>query len=494
MAGIIWKALSMESAFRPYIAGYAQATTNRFSIMFAVHIRERFGRRAHPAGGIVRRVTTPAVLWFRRDLRLSDHPALAAAAEGGRPVLGLFVLDPTLLKPAGPARLAFLYRCLRELDRRLGGRLVVVRGHPVRTVARVAGEVGAEEVHVSTDLGPYGRERDHRVGREVRLVATGSPYAVTPGRIATAEGTPYRVFTPFYRAWLEHGWRDPAPEVEVDWVTAKSVDIPKGPDLDLPEAGESAALALWQRFLAHGLARYHEDRDRPDRDGTTRLSPYLRFGCVHPRTLLADLAHHRGAGVEALRSELAWREFYADVLWHRPDTARRNLDTRFDRMPHTTGKAADDLFEAWATGRTGYPIVDAGMRQLLAEGWLHNRVRMIVASFLVKDLHLPWWRGARYFMRHLVDGDLASNQHNWQWVAGCGTDAAPYFRVFNPIRQGEKFDPDGDYVRRYVPELRGVDDVHRLGGDRPAGYPPPVVDHAHERQLALEHYARVKNG
>jgi deoxyribodipyrimidine photo-lyase len=197
------------------------------------------------------------------------------------------------------------------------------------------------------------------------------------------------------------------------------------------------------------------------------------------------------------RSELAWRDFYADVLWHHPRTARHNADRRFDAMPFDSGDAADELFDAWRDGRTGYPIVDAGMRQLLAEGWMHNRVRMIVASFLVKDLHLPWWRGARHFMRHLVDGDLASNQHGWQWAAGSGTDAAPYFRIFNPTSQGEKFDPAGEYVRRYVPQLRGVDGkaVHqpwKLRDGPPPGYPPPIVDHATERAESLSRYALVK--
>jgi deoxyribodipyrimidine photo-lyase len=217
---------------------------------------------------------------------------------------------------------------------------------------------------------------------------------------------------------------------------------------------------------------------------------------VHPRTLLADLAEESGEGPETFRSELAWREFHADVLWHQPRTARHNYDRRFDGVEYESGKAADEAFDAWCAGRTGYPVVDAGMRQLLAEGWMHNRVRMVVASFLVKDLHLPWWRGARHFMRHLVDGDLASNQLNWQWVAGCGTDAAPYFRVFNPTAQGTKFDPDGDYVRKYVPELRQVEGkkIHepwKLPDGPPKGYPAPIVEHTHERQVALERYGAI---
>jgi deoxyribodipyrimidine photo-lyase len=433
----------------------------------------------------------PAILWFRRDLRLGDHPALLAAADGGE-VLPLFVLDDRLLRPAGEPRRRFLYDCLRALDHDLGGRLHIVHGDPVRVVPELATEIGAGSVHVSADTGPYGRERDERVAKalgDIDFVRTGSPYAVPPGRVRKPDGQPYRVFTPFRRAWLDHGWRQPA-KSGVDsarWIKRKGEKIPAGKS-ELP-AGEQAALEAWQDFRDGALADYDTGRDRPDRNGTSMLSAYLRWGCVHPRTLLADLK----PGHETFRSELAWREFYADVLWHRPATARENYDRRFDKFKHDTGKTAQRRFEAWCEGRTGYPVVDAGMRQLLAENWMHNRVRMIVASFLVKDLHLPWWWGARHFMRHLIDGDLASNQHNWQWVAGCGTDAAPYFRIFNPTTQGEKFDPSGDYVRRYVPELRGVPGktVHKLD-KLPEDYPAPVVDHSHERQVSLDRYDAVR--
>jgi deoxyribodipyrimidine photo-lyase len=327
---------------------------------------------------------------------------------------------------------------------------------------------------------------------------------VTPGRVGKADGTPYRVFTPFYRAWTSHGWPAPAatgPDT-VHWLEPPKPFVAPIPDertpgaLDLPAAGERAALMRWAAFRAGSLAHYRDDRDRPDQPGSSRMSAYLRWGCVHPRTLLADLAGAVGPGAETYRAELAWREFHADVLWHQPGTARHNYDRRFDRFHHDSGDRADRAFAAWCAGRTGYPLVDAGMRQLLAEGWMHNRVRMVVASFLVKDLHLPWWRGARHFMRHLVDGDLASNQLNWQWVAGSGTDAPPYFRVFNPVTQGAKFDPDGDYVRRYVPELRSVRGkrVHepwRLPDGPPDGYPLPIVEHAHERVEALARYGAI---
>jgi deoxyribodipyrimidine photo-lyase len=448
-----------------------------------------------------------AVLWFRRDLRTGDHPALSAAAESADGVLGVFVLDEDLLRPAGEVRLAFMYECLRALDEQLSGRLLVTSGRPADVLPDVAAAIGATSVHVSADCGPYGRARDEAVeqalaARDMELVRTGSPYAVTPGRVSKRDGTAFRVFTPFYRAWVEHGWRKPAdtgPDT-ARWLDppakfARQIPVQKIPGgVDLPTAGERAALLRWSAFHDGSLAEYGEGRELPGQPGTSRMSPYLRWGCVHPRTLLASLGTAEGAS--AFRAELAWREFHADVLWHQPRAARHNYDRRFDEFTYDTGVAADEAFEAWCEGRTGYPLVDAGMRQLLTEGWMHNRVRMVVASFLVKDLHLPWWRGARHFMRYLVDGDLASNQLNWQWVAGCGTDAAPYFRVFNPVVQGTKFDPEGDYIRRYVPELRAVEGkrVHepwRLPDGPPEGYPLPIVEHAHERQIALERYGAI---
>ncbi|NBH11244.1 deoxyribodipyrimidine photo-lyase [Amycolatopsis sp. SID8362] len=441
----------------------------------------------------------PVVLWFRRDLRLGDHAALLEASKHSKHVLALYVLDEALLKPGGAPREAFLYGCLEKLDEQLGGRLMLVRGEPAVEVVRAAKKIGAAAVHVSADTGPYGRRRDASVAKalaehNIDWVETGSPYAVTPGQVTKPDGDPYRVFTPFHRAWTARGWHSPAdtgPSL-VDWVEPpRSLKIPRAPRVSatLPEPGERAALDVWHAFLDDGIETYDEDRDRPDRAGTTRLSPYLRWGNIHPRTILADLAGDDRAGAKSLRGEICWREFHADVLWHRPETARENYDKRFDGMRHDDDPEA---FERWCAGRTGYPIVDAGMRQLLAEGWMHNRVRMVVASFLVKDLHLPWWLGARHFMKHLVDGDLASNQLNWQWVAGCGTDAAPYFRIFNPTTQGEKFDPNGDYVRKYVPELRPVQGkaVHQLK-ERPEEYPEPMVDHAHERQVSLERYGKI---
>ena len=441
------------------------------------------------------------LLWFRRDLRLLDHPALLAAAADGD-VLPLFVLDDALLAPSGIARTAFLLRSLGALDadlRRHDARLVLRRGRPEEVVPAVAAEVGASAVHVSADFGPYGTARDERVDAalDVPLVATGSPYAVAPGRVTTKAGGPFQVFGPFYRAWAAHGWRAPADSdpAAVSWASADSDDLPEEPatDLRLPEAGERAAHTAWEEFHAR-VRDYADERDRVDLDGTSRLSAYLKLGALHPRTILADLGHDKGS--DSFRRELAWREFYAAVLHARPESAREYLHPQLKAMPYATGRALETRLGAWARGETGYPIVDAGMRQLLTEGWLPNRVRMIVASFLVKDLHVEWTHGARHFMRHLVDGDLASNQHNWQWVAGCGTDAAPFFRIFNPVTQGRKFDPSGDYVRRWVPELADVDGakVHepwRLP-DAPAAYPAPIVDHATERAASLEAYEALR--
>jgi deoxyribodipyrimidine photo-lyase len=358
-------------------------------------------------------------------------------------------------------------------------------------------------VHVTADAGPYGRRRDDAVqaALDVPLVRTGTPYAVGPGSVAKVDGTPYQVFTPYSRAWREHGWPHPAgpPPAGLRWArTLDSAGLPDEPDPDgvtLPAVGEQAAAERWAWFLDEALAGYAENRDRPDLDGTSALSAHLKFGEVHPRTLLADLARQRGPGTEAFRTELAWREFYADVLWHQPRTARDYLRPQFRAMAYD--EPDGPLVMAWCEGRTGFPFVDAGMRQLRATGWMHNRVRMVTASFLVKDLHVEWQHGARHFLRWLRDGDLASNNHGWQWVAGSGTDAAPYFRVFNPVGQGLRFDPDGEYVRRWVPELAhlagaAAHEPWKATDGYAHGYPQRVVDHAEERAEALRRYQRLR--
>ncbi|MBC9733098.1 deoxyribodipyrimidine photo-lyase [Nocardioides sp. zg-578] len=447
-------------------------------------------------------------MWFRRDLRLRDNPALLEACADGA-VLPLFVLDPRLWGPAGPTRRAYLAASLRSLDAALRGLgapgLQVVEGDPVRRVPLAARAAGAERVHVAADFGPYGRERDAAVEQAlaadgVELVRTGSPYAVPPGTVTSGSGDHYRVFTPFHRVWAEQD--RPAPQdapAHADWlaldegtVGLPEVDPPDG--LELPAAGEDATAVRWRAFLDQGIDDYDEQRDLPGTDGTSRMSVHLKWGEVHPRQLLADLARRRSTGAATYRKELAWREFYADVLWHQPRTAREYYKTQYARLDYDEPGA---LFEAWQEGRTGFPVVDAGMRQLRSVGWMHNRVRMITASFLVKDLHVEWQHGARHFLHWLSDGDLASNNHGWQWVAGSGTDPSPFFRVFNPTGQGRRFDPEGSYVRRWVEELADperVPDPHEPSGEVRAavGYPEPIVDHAAERREALARWERIR--
>jgi deoxyribodipyrimidine photo-lyase len=430
----------------------------------------------------------PALLWFRRDLRLGDLPPLLDAASGDGEVLACYVLDPRLKASSGPRRLQYLYDALRDLRDSLDGRLLVTRGRPETRIPALAKAIKASAVHVSADFTPFGRRRDDAVRAAmdplgVSFEESGSPYLVSPGRITKDDGTPYKVFTPFLGAWRKHGWRPPAESgaESARWIdpadVGGGVDIPDaGVELDLP-AGERAALRQWKTFVETGLAGYAEDRNRPDLDVTSRMSAHLKFGTIHPRRMVPDL--DRSTGAQAYLRELAFRDFYAAVLNEWPRSVWWNWNKAFDAMQVDDDANAKKLFDAWKAGRTGYPIVDAGMRQLAETGWMHNRVRMIVASFLVKDLHLPWQWGARWFLEQLVDGDMANNQHGWQWVAGCGTDAAPFFRVFNPTTQGEKFDPDGAYIRRWVPD---VDDD---------SYPEPIVDHKVERAEALRRYGAI---
>ncbi len=444
------------------------------------------------------------LLWLRRDLRLRDHPGLLAAAAHADQVVPLFVLDPALWRPAGAPRRSWLARSLAAWDGAAAGALVVRRGDPAAVLPALAAELDATCVHVSADTGPYGRRRDAAVARALGagrpLVAAGTPYAIGPGTLSTAGGRPFTVFSSFARAWAEHGWPAPAGSpTGVRWARGVPSDglpePPATPGLELGEVGEAAAHRRWQHFLDDGLAGYARDRNDAAADATSRMSAHLKYGEIHPRTMLADLAGRTDPGAQRYRDELCWREFYADVLWHRPDSARGHYRPELARMPH---EPPGEAFAAWQQGRTGFPFVDAGMRQLRAEGWMHNRVRMVVASFCVKDLHVQWQHGARHFMRWLKDGDLASNQHGWQWVAGSGTDAAPYVRVLNPVTQGQKFDPDGDYVRRWVPELRHLpgSSVHEpwaVPNGYAHGYPERLLDHAVERVEALARYQEARD-
>jgi deoxyribodipyrimidine photo-lyase len=443
-----------------------------------------------------------SVWWVRRDIRLGDNGALQSAAAAGT-VVPLFVWEDNLLGGAGDFRRAFLFDALESLDDSVGRALIYRDGPAVTAVPEFCRLVGADTVHITEDFAPWGRARDAEVERAlaasgVRLVRADTPYVIAPGTVRKDDGTPLKVFTPFYKRWLTHRWSsfgDGAVEF------ADHRDLCAGPRrregfqaASPVPAGESAAWRRFDEWSSRAMDGYKDDRNNPALDGTSMMSPYLKFGVVHPRQLLDRLDATSGA--EHFRSEIAWREFYADVLFHQPRTAWENLQPKMDAIKVDTDDAARERFAVFCRGETGYPVVDAGIRQMIATGWMHNRVRMIVASFLVKDLHLPWQWGARFFMEHLVDGDIASNNHGWQWTAGTGTDAAPYFRVFNPTSQGAKFDPSGDYVRRFVPELADVDSKHihdpsGLGLLAPEGYPAPMVDHAAERNEALARYKKV---
>ena len=437
------------------------------------------------------------IMWFRRDLRINDHPALLAAIESGEQVIPLFILDKAQIAEAGSKLLAYMSQSLRKLDESLGNRLHIIEGDQVEVLSALIKKYEVAEVHISAEYERYGAARDARVeAAGITLIRTGSPYAVTPGRVVKpSDGTPYRVYTPFYRAWRTHGWRAPA-------ITPKSLNLVEPtseyrnfPDFPLPkgveviEAGEQAALSRFKIFTKSGLNSYDENRNFAGIDGTSKMSSYLKFGEIHPRTLLKGLGEDKAH--DTFRKEIAWREFYADVLFNNPMTDREYYAPRFADMRYDKPGAQ---FSAWCEGTTGYPFVDAAMRQLVHEGWMHNRTRMVVASFLVKDLHLEWQLGERFFAQHLVDFDVASNAHGWQWTAGSGTDASPYYRVFNPIEQGKRFDSNGDYIRKYVPELAHLSaaEIHEpwlyLNGYS-KGYPERIVDHALER---LESLARLK--
>ena len=441
-----------------------------------------------------------SIMWFRRDLRINDHPALLAAIESAEQVIPLFILDKKQIDEAGEKLLAYMGQSLRALDESLGNRLHIIQGDQVEVLKELIAQHGVEEVHISAEYERYGAERDTRVeAAGIKLVRTGSPYAVTPGRVLKpSDATPYKVYTPFYRGWRTHGYRAPAVTPKKFAVVQPTEKYRAFPDFQFPEgvqiiaAGEAAALKRFEAFTKSGLDSYDENRNLASIDGTSKMSTYLKFGEIHPRTLLANLGESKAH--DTFRKEIAWREFYADVLFNNPMTDIEYYAPKFKEMRYDKpGKK----FKAWCDGKTGYPFVDAAMRQLVVEGWMHNRTRMVVASFLVKDLHLEWQVGERFFAEHLVDYDVASNAHGWQWTAGCGTDASPYYRIFNPIEQGKRFDENGDYIRKYVPELAHLSaaEIHEpwlfLDGYS-KGYPERVVDHATERLESLARLQEIK--
>jgi len=460
--------------------------------------------------------------WFRNDLRLRDNRGLAAAAGRARELALLFVLDDRLLggSALGAPRLRFLLGCLERLRDELahrGQRLVIRRGDPASSVPAFAREHRIERVVWNRDDTPFARRRDALVRRA--LEAQGVAVEEHKDRVVfdaselrTKQGGSFRVFTPFRNAWWARFEADPPacagplrmpPPVSIDPgalpdAAALGFD---GDATELPPPGESAARRRLDRFLDGPLARYAVDRDRPDRDGTSRLSPYLRFGaisarhCVHAARDRMREAPHVRDGARKWLDELVWREFYQSVLAEHPHVLARSFQPVYDALRWNDDEAG---FRAWCEGRTGYPFVDAAMRQLAATGWMHNRARMVVASFLTKDLLVDWRRGERFFYQRLVDGDPASNNGGWQWAASTGTDAQPYFRIFHPVSQGERFDPEGGYVRRWVPELRDVEPRFVQSPWKaphpPREYPRPIVDHAERRILALRRFEAVRGG
>ena len=436
-----------------------------------------------------------SIWWIRRDARLADNPA-ALEAQAGGPASAVFPWSDAIDAWA-PRRRAYLARSLAHLSEATGGAIGVRRGSPADVLSALATQTGARTVFAQQEFSPSAVRETAAVRRclaeqGVELVLIGSPYAIAPGRVAKADGSEYRVFTPFYKAWLAHGWRssaasaDPAGFARVrgdanldDLATSAEVADP----LAYPvPTSEQAWLERLNDFADGPLRDYEQGRDYPAHDVTSHLSIPLAFGQIHPRTMLGRVAEAatsdpslRSAAAK-FTSEVAWREFHADVLHHHPHALHESLTPMQDESSWARGADADRFFEAWRSGTTGYPLVDAGMRQVAATGMMHNRVRMVVASFLVKDLHVPWQRGASYFRERLLDYDHAQNQLNWQWVAGTGRDAAPYYRIFNPHTQAANFDKDGRYIKRWIPDY-GTD-----------AYPPPIVDHAVEREVTLAAY------
>jgi deoxyribodipyrimidine photo-lyase len=439
------------------------------------------------------------LVWFRLDLRLADNPALAAAAMRGGHVLPIFIWAPEEEGdwPPGAASRWWLHQSLRSLDaalRRLGVHLILRRGPSLEALRSLVRESGADAVFWNRRCEPELRARDFRVqkallsdGLSVRTF--NSALLFEPEKITNRSGKPFRVFTPFWRTCLKAvpdsvpapvptlQKTRPLPSLQLDELALEpSVDWAKGLRATW-RPGEAGALSMLRRFREKALADYPEGRDRPAAPGTSHLSPHLHFGEISPLRVWAECSTDRGIASKAFIRQLGWREFAHHLLCHFPHTADTPMRPQFLRFPWQLDPRR---LKAWQEGRTGYPMVDAGMRELWATGWMHNRVRMIAGSFLVKDLLLSWLEGARWFWDTLVDADLANNTLGWQWVAGCGADAAPYFRIFNPAAQAEKFDSQGDYIRRWIPEI-----------DTP-GYPRPIVNHAQARERALDALAAIK--
>ena len=472
----------------------------------------------------------PALVWFRNDLRLSDNPALLAAAASGRPLVAVYVLDDENAGDwaMGGASRWWLHHSLEALAEDLkaaGGQLTLRRGDAREVIPALVRETGAEAIYWNRAYEPWAISRDKAIkstlrDQGVQARSFNGALIVEPWDISTKQGKPYKVYTPFWRMLkAEHAPAEPAgrpqsmsfanaPTSErlADWALTPTAPDWAGGLRENWTPGEAGAQGRLGAFIKHRMHDYDSARDLPAQPGTSGLSPHLHHGEISPRQVWHAVRNADGGDSEdadSFLSEIGWREFSYNLLYHFPTLPDENFQPKFDRFDWTGQDAA---YEAWTQGRTGYPIVDAGMRQLWATGWMHNRVRMIVGSFLIKDLLIHWRRGEAWFWDTLVDADLASNAAGWQWVAGSGADAAPYFRIFNPVSQGEKFDPNGDYVRTWLPELKGLpkkaihapwtadrDTLSRAGVVLGRDYPRPIVDHGEARKRALAEFEKIKD-
>ena len=458
----------------------------------------------------------PVILWLRQDLRLTDNPALAAALASGRPVIPLFILHQASDgRDWGAASLWWLDKSLAALGadlRARGSRLILRRGDPVFVVPALVEDTQAAEIHWNRLYGPAAIERDSQLKADfarsgVKAASHNAALLAEPWTVRTGAGGPYQKFTPFWRAaqailapvaLAPAPDRLPAPARWPDSGDLKSWRLhPSGPDWSIGFAdwrpGEAGAQRALDAFVSDSLAAYPAARDRPAVGGTSRLSPHMHWGEIGPRQVRVALEATPGPQADKFNAELGWREFNHHLLYHHGDLARANLRRDFDAFPW---RSDPEGLRAWREGRTGYPLVDAGLRELWATGYMHNRVRMVAASFLIKHLLIDWREGEAWFWDTLVDACAANNPANWQWSAGSGADAAPFFRIFNPMLQGQRFDPDGAYVRRWIPELAHLPArlIHQPWTAGVSAYPPPIVDHAEVRQRALDAFAAMRAG
>ena len=455
------------------------------------------------------------IWWIRRDIRLHDNQALEAARQDADYLLPLFIIEPELMDDAAPKRKSFLLNALSDLDRQLqdiGSRLVVRRGPALEAFDSLAKEMGDFTIFAHEDYSPFSRERDGAVGERFTLKTFPGVALRPPDAVLKDDGDPYVVYTPYKNKWYEASLPTPADCLPLPKALppipegVSSSDLPAAePIADFPATAQEAQNRL-TRFTSEAIRHYKSRRDRLDLDGTSKLSPYLRFGLLSPREafgqaqiayLQADSDQDRKE-IRTWMDELVWREFYIAILYHFPDVMNGPFREKYQDVPWRD--APEDL-QAWQAGKTGVPIVDACMRQLNQTGWMHNRGRMIVASFLTKDLLINWQAGEAWFMANLVDGDPAANNGGWQWSAGTGTDAAPYFRIFNPVLQGQKYDPDGAFIAQWIPSLKNLpatyrhepwalsdEDAQKYGFTKGQDYPERIIEHSFARQRALDAY------